>query len=396
MLEWLIVGGGMQGTIAANFLIGKNPSLREKIRILDPHEYLLANWNRNTKAVGMDYLRSSFVHHLGFDPFSLQRFAMANKSASWVRFTPPYQRPSLELFQRHCQSVIEANQLNKMVLQGSLLDLEKINDGYRAITSNGEIESRKILLAWGVTESCQVPKWCEKLTKDGIDIKHVYASQNSDVDLDSKRVAILGGGISALQLALKFSKSLSEKSSIHVLSRHPLRISQFDSDKCWMGPRCLREFNKVSCPTKRREIIKSARRRGFVPPDVLLAFKNEMKRSAERLQFLRGEVVDAVKKSKNENLVSLHLSDGNDLQTNDYDMIICATGFDSCCPNKNLVEKLSDNFGLPRANCGYPLLSRDLSWGEENIFAIGSLAELRMGPTSRNIIGARQAADLLL
>lgn len=396
MLDWLIVGGGVQGTIAANFLLGKNASPREKIRILDPHEGLLANWNRNTSAVGMDYLRSSFVHHLAYDPFSLQHFAKKNRSASWVRFIPPYQRPSIELFQKHTQSVIKENDLDSLFLQGSLIDIKKISDGYRAVTSIGEIEAKKILLAWGVTESCQIPDWCQELKKTGVEIKHVFGDEQENSQQGAKHIAILGGGISAMQLALKYSKGLNENNSVHVISRHPMRMSQFDSDKCWMGPRCLREFNKVSCPSKRREIIKAARRRGFVPQDVSLAFKNEMMKRSEQLKFLRADVVSASQKHENKNLVSLELSDGTNSQYNEYDLIICATGFDSCCPNKELVEKLSRNFGLPLANCGYPLLAKDLSWGDENIFAIGALAELRMGPTSRNIIGARQAADLLL
>lgn len=396
MLDWLIVGGGVQGTIAANFLFGKNASLKGRIRILDPHEGLLANWNRNTRAVGMDFLRSSFVHHLAYDPFSLQQFAKVNRSASWVKFTPPYQRPSIELFQKHTQSVIRENDLDSIFVQGSLIDIRKISGGYRAVTSTGEIEARKILLAWGVTESCQIPDWCRELKKAGVDIKHVFDSEQENFEQVAKRIAILGGGISAMQLALKYSKALDQTKSVHVISRHPMKMSQFDSDKCWMGPRCLREFNKVSCPSKRREIIKTARRRGSVPQDVSLAFKNEMMKHNDQLRFLRADVISASPKNENKNLISLELSDGTNSQFNEYDLIICATGFDSCCPNKELIEKLSQSFGLPLANCGYPLLSKDLSWGDENIFAIGSLAELRMGPTSRNIIGARQAADLLL
>lgn len=395
MLEWLIVGGGLQGVIAANFLLGKNPALKEKIRILDPHDGLLSNWNRNTKAVGMEYMRSSLVHHLAYDPFSLQQFAKANKSASWVRFIPPYQRPSIELFRRHTQSVIEANDLEKMFLKGSLRSIKKIENGYRAITTQGDVTARKILLAWGVTESCQMPDWCQELRSEGFEVKHVFGDGNEKLNHESKRIAILGGGISALQLALKYRRLADRNSSVHVISRHQLRVSQFDSDNCWMGPRCLNDFNKIACPIKRREVIKSARRHGSVPKDVSLAFKYEMMKNANQLFFIRADVVGARKGDSNEDSAQLELNDGNSVQIKEFDSIICATGFDTSCPNVELVETISQEFGLPLSNCRFPLLEKNLSWGRENIFAIGSLAELRVGPTARNIIGARQAASIL-
>jgi len=45
--------------------------------------------------------------------------------------------------------------------------------------------------------------------------------------------------------------------------------------------------------------------------------------------------------------------------------------------------------------CGYPLVGDDLQWGA-NLFVTGPLAELRVGPCARNIVGARNAGRLLL
>lgn len=52
---------------------------------------------------------------------------------------------------------------------------------------------------------------------------------------------------------------------------------------------------------------------------------------------------------------------------------------------------------LPCAACGYPLVDRALRWhgsadGPSPLFVTGPLAELEVGPVSRNIQGARLAA----
>jgi hypothetical protein len=45
MLDWLIIGGGIQGTTLANYLIHRYGAHAEHVRILDPHPHLLAQWN---------------------------------------------------------------------------------------------------------------------------------------------------------------------------------------------------------------------------------------------------------------------------------------------------------------------------------------------------------------
>jgi hypothetical protein len=51
--------------------------------------------------------------------------------------------------------------------------------------------------------------------------------------------------------------------------------------------------------------------------------------------------------------------------------------------------------GLPCAGCGYPLVSPRLEWAS-GLFVTGPLAELELGPTARNIAGARAAGERLL
>ena len=78
-------------------------------------------------------------------------------------------------------------------------------------------------------------------------------------------VAVVGGGISAGQVALRLQ---DEGNIVHLISRHEMKEHQFDSDPGWLGPKYMTGFLKEKDLNKRRKIISKARHRGSVPPDV--------------------------------------------------------------------------------------------------------------------------------
>jgi hypothetical protein len=73
---------------------------------------------------------------------------------------------------------------------------------------------------------------------------------------------------------------------------------------------------------------------------------------------------------------------------------VLATGFDQARPGGTCVDHAIADLGLPTAPCGYPLVSRALEW-RPHLFVTGPLAELELGPTARNIAGARAAGKRL-
>ena len=107
--DWLIVGGGIHGVTIANFLLQYNCVDKPKLLIVDPNEELLLNWTQRAQRVGMKTLRSSVVHHIDVDPFSLKKFASTSKGRSYGRLRGKYARPDLALFDAHSESVIEQN-----------------------------------------------------------------------------------------------------------------------------------------------------------------------------------------------------------------------------------------------------------------------------------------------
>jgi hypothetical protein len=76
--------------------------------------------------------------------------------------------------------------------------------------------------------------------------------------------------------------------------------------------------------------------------------------------------------------------------------IVLATGFHSTVPGIEWLQSVVHSEGLSCAKCGYPIVSPNtLEWGP-NLFVIGALAELEIGPVSRNIAGARRGAERIL
>ena len=75
--------------------------------------------------------------------------------------------------------------------------------------------------------------------------------------------------------------------------------------------------------------------------------------------------------------------------------MLLATGFASQRPGGALVDELVSSAALPCAACGYPIVDTKLQW-HPHLYVSGPLAELELGPSSRNISGARRAADRLV
>jgi 2-polyprenyl-6-methoxyphenol hydroxylase-like FAD-dependent oxidoreductase len=73
--EYVIVGGGIHGTCLANYLLAEGAYSHQDLRLVDPRDQLLASFETKTHQCGMRTLRSTFVHHISTEPFSLEAFA---------------------------------------------------------------------------------------------------------------------------------------------------------------------------------------------------------------------------------------------------------------------------------------------------------------------------------
>jgi thioredoxin reductase len=381
-LEWLIVGGGLHGVHLAARLIGEAGAARDSLRIVDPGARLLARWRTRTATTGMTHLRSPSVHHLDLNPWSLQRFAGRRKHRRRRLFVPPYDRPALGLFNAHCDQVIETFGLDGIHIRDRVVSCAVGCGGVGVQLSSGlELEARNLVLALGASEQPEWPDWAPPSTKR---VRHIFEPGFDGWPASPETVVVVGGGISAAQTALRL---IDEGHGVHLVSRHDLREHQFDSDPGWLGPKFMANFSRERDAGRRRALIVQARHKGSVPPDVRRALGEAIARG--RLAWHAAEVERVDVRGDG---VGLKLSDRSFLEAG---RVLLATGFSVQRPGGAMVDALISSAALPCASCGYPIVDSALRW-HPRVYVSGPLAELELGPASRNIAGARRAGDRLV
>jgi hypothetical protein len=386
LITWLIIGGGIHGTFLSHLLVNQVGLNRNEVRVLDPHQAPLATWNRNATNCGMRYLRSPATHNIDIPVLSLYRFARSPDVKEIADFIPPYNRPSLILFQKHCAHVIRHYRLEKLRIIGRALALHTHNPhSLTAETSVGSIAARNVILAMGLGEQPYWPSWARRLQQAGSRIDHVfdYEFRTADIPESTGSVIVVGGGLSAVQTALMLSKRLSGR--VRLLSQHDLYESQYDFDPCWIGPKCLREFYRQDYGS-RRATVDRARVGGSLPGEIFEEFRTAL--DTTDLHFQKSRIRSAVPDGDRIRL-------DTDTGTVWADTVVLATGFLTNRPGGDFIDQVIEEFGLPCGPCGFPIIGEDLRWAA-NIFVTGPLAELQLGPCARNIIGARNAGRHLL
>lgn len=376
-LDWLIVGGGIHGVHLAARLIGEGGVDPSALCVVDGNPRLLARWRECTANTGMSHLRSAGVHHLDLDPWALKRFAGGGDATPFI---PPYNRPSLALFDAHSDAVVERFGLAARHRRGRVEAIALGDHEARVTLGDGEaLAARHVILALGLSDQPAWPPFARALRAAGAAVEHIFAPGHALADAaPGERIAVVGGGISAVQVALRLARA----GRVALVSRHPLRERDFDSDPGWIGPKYLAGFSRITDRDRRRAIIDAQRHRGSVPGEVFRAARRAIASGA--LDWREGAVESA---TGGPDGITLRVA-GAAL---DVDRLVLATGFEKARPGGAMIDGLVEAAGLPCAACGYPIVDAHLRW-HPRLFVSGPLAELELGPVARNIVGARHAA----
>lgn len=375
-LDWLIVGGGIHGVHMAARLLGDAGVQPKRLRIVDPGPRLLHRWRQNTATTGMSHLRSPSVHHLDVSPWSLERFSGTTIAEAPKLFASPYHRPALKLFNAHCDKVIESFNLNALHLRSRAVSCHVTERRAELELADGRIlRAANVVLAIGNSDHRAWPRWAPKGTAK---VHHIFDENVERWPEANETVAVVGGGISAVQVALRLA---GEGHRVHLVARHPLRQHQFDSDPGWLGPRHMAGFAQERNVDQRRRLITSARHRGSVPPGTHRDLEDAL--SAGSVQLHRDHVRSLTTEGQ-------HLSLGLVAAALCVDRVLLATGFESRRPGGAFIDNLIASASLPCACCGYPIVDEALRW-HRRVRVMGPLAELELGPVSRNIAGAQRA-----
>jgi len=382
---WIIVGGGIHGVHLATRLQGK-------ALVVDPFQALLDQWKTRTAATGMDFLRSSAKFHLDRSPQSLRNMAQGkNVLAS------DYRRPRLDFFQEHCQAVLDKSPLRHV--QAAVTKINYHGD-HLAVTldSNEQMLAERVVLALGQSPPCY-PEWA----KHKPSIQHILDTSFVEQP-PSSSVAIIGGGLTAAHKALQLANN-QRQTEVHLIHRHELREQQFDTHQDWMmdqeaAQRSLdqggagltarqRAYAQLTSWKERRQVITKERIPGTITATVHRGHGGLVYALAlGAVQSHCAQVVECTMTANRQ--YCLELSSG---ETVTVDHVLLATGFQSHPPGMHLVDHLD----LPVSNyCGYPIVKKNLQWGSHQLYVMGALAELELGPSARNIAGARMAAERIL
>ncbi|WP_338777737.1 FAD/NAD(P)-binding protein [Metabacillus sp. FJAT-52054] len=384
MFDWIIIGGGIQGISAASFLIESGRFSSKGIKIMDPHSEPLANWKTCTSLISMPYLRSPSVHHLEADPFGLQKYS--KKKQDSLCFYGRYKRPSLSIFNEHCDELIKKLNVKDCWIKDEAVSITKKETGWQVETkSTGRFHTARVILALGIGGQPHIPEWARNFREsDDEEVYHVFDQHLPPFEELKEPITVVGGGITAAHLLIKLAQSFPGK--VTQVSRHKIRIKDFDSDPAWIGDKNQSSFRKISDYTIRRKKIKEARHRGTMPREIALKL-NRLK--TDRVIKILNSNIQGLTKNKN-GFYEMQLESSPAPVS--AGTILMATGFDSQLPGQQLLKPLIKNKNLPCAPCGYPIVSNKLEWAPD-LFVMGALAELEVGPVARNITGARQAAE---
>ena len=393
MLDLLIIGGGVHGTSLA-LTLTQVLGGRQSIQILDPHRHLMEVWENNCAACGMRYLRSPAAHTLSGDFFSLLKFARTlakHDSAFNIKeeLFGKYKRPSLRLFQEHSRYLVAQHQLEQIHVRGAATDITIRDNCVDVETSAGKIAARRVLLATGRSYQPKQIDWFHtaRTNHPSLSLDYIYSETfDRDALLASKRPVIIGGGISALQCAL----SLPQRGRV-VISRAPTQVADFDSDTCFLGPACLREFSNTKDPQERARFISGKRNPGTVPGEIASAFQRQI--GLGNIGYCIDEVRTITPAQDNSKQFTLEMASGRQLSA---DALVLATGIDSPPLQAPLYQRLIERYNLPASTeiaqqaPSLPITDQSLCW-HPRIMLAGDAAQLACGAASGNIIGAQLA-----
>ena len=383
--DCVIVGGGIHGTYCCQRLLEDTALDREAVAILDPNARLLASFRRKARACGMESLRSTFVHHVGTDPFALESFAEAHDREDELRPTIDFpDRPGLELFLDHADHVVDSKGLAALHSRAAVEAItERADGGLRLTTDHGVIDARTCVLAIGHGGRFRLPDWAEGVS--GVD--HVWGGVDPTATDAIEETIIVGGGITAAQLACE----LSETEQVTMVTRHPLRWAVLEADPPWLNWRHIERELHCHPPgsAARLAIVGEARSDATIPPHLYDTIDRRL--DDGQLRVLEGEVAAAASADG----VELALDGGRRLAA---DRVVCATGFEPVGSHP-FVGRLAADLGLVRGTRGLPVLDdQTLAWRTVDgralpLYVSGALALGTVGPYAPTLPGARRAAD---
>jgi hypothetical protein len=400
-----VIGGGLHGVFITLGLLAGGNYQPEDICIIDPHPTLLTRWFQSSRATGMHFLRSSSSHSVAPNFHSLRSFARdawptraiiteeeyarieGQEAERQAAFLMPYNRPSLSLFNAHAKALVDRNNLEQLHLVGQVQACRRSKSlggnldspPWSIELSNGTegCTAEIVVLATGISSTPAYPSWADQVTSQAHHL--LFPPENGLPPAKDRQVTVIGGGLSAGQAAIDAAEAGAR--GVQLISHHPLRVSRFDFDPCYVGPKCGGAFQQSLDPEGRVSEARKKRYPGTVTAEV--SKRLAVLEQAGKLECLVDEIIGAKG--------NLLIGKKNSYQS---ELLLYATGFKTGF-GSSIIPKITQELGAPTSEGGYPMVSETLEW-LPGMFVTGAAALGRLGPGAPNLIGAHLAARRIL
>lgn len=382
-----IIGAGPHALTLVTHLLQKRQKIRSKIAVFDPSGRWMSGWEHQFAALEIPHLRSPAVHHPDPNPFALRKFAESGSN----EFFPPYDLPGTRLFNDFCEDVIRRWDLDNMVTGEKVIRIQPLRNPlfsrFRLWLSSGKsVVARRVVFATGSSQ-VQIPDWVSQIHQNYPEDKicHSHAVDLRKLTLANQKLLIVGGGLTSGHLAIG---AISRGAKVVISMRRKLQEKIFDADAGWLGPKYLKGFFAESDFAKRFAMIQQARNGGSMTPAMGIKLRQQVRHGKlkiqENTQVVEAEWVD------NQWLVKF---DSGSCDRFDRIWLSTGTRFDVNC--EPLLKEVLEMYPIPAID-GLPILDDNLQWRGCSLFIMGGLAALQIGPTARNLSGARMASDKML
>ena len=386
-IDLAIIGAGPHALTLVTHLLQKRKSVKDKIAVFDPSGTWLSNWQQQFAALEIPHLRSPAVHHPHPNPFALRKFAESRAPELF----PPYDLPGTQLFADFCQDVITEFELQEQVTPLAVTSIKPPSEHLRpqlqlGLSDGRTVTARRVVLATG-SGKINIPDWVNKI-KTAYPQERLSHSQTVDLrkyhSLAGQKVLIVGGGLTSGHLAVG---AIARGAKVHLIMRRKMSEKLFDAAPGWLGPKYLKGFFEQNWQ-QRWQLIQSARNGGSMTPAIATKLRKE-KHLGNIILDENFQVVAAKWLSNNWQIECKNSNIYN------FDHIWLGTGTKFDVTTEPLLSEILATYPTEIVN-GLPVLDNYLRWPGCELFIMGGLAALQIGPTARNLSGAIMACKKIV
>lgn len=170
--------------------------------------------------------------------------------------------------------------------------------------------------------------------------------------------------------------------------RRQLQAKLFDAHPGWLGPKYLKGFWAESDWEKRAQLIQQARNGGSLTP----AMMSQLRQHSRNGQLRFDENCQVVKAQWLDNCWHVKCSSGEEHKC---DRLWLATGTRLDITDQPLLTEILQSYSVLVVN-GLPVLEERLRLPSCELFLLGGLTALQVGPAARNLSGARMASERIV